>query len=109
MMATKQGIADHVAEPPGGLLSVEESMKRAVSSPPRRPVNALADMHHLADTDPAWAGGDARRLRHLASAVTPSAVHPVLGLIGMVPGPVAAAVRTGLDTVIGMVPKVSPA
>ena len=32
-----------------------------------------------------------------------------LMLIGAVPGPVAAAVRTGLDTAIGLVPKGRPA
>lgn len=109
MMASKGGLGDHVAEPPGGLLGVADAMRRAVSSPKRCPVNALADEHHLADTDPQWAGGDTRRLRYLASTVTPSAVRPVLRLIGIVPGPVAGAVRTGLDTVIGIVPKGSPA
>lgn len=109
MMASKVGISEFVEEPPGGLLGVEDSMRRAVGSPPRRPVNALADVHHLADTDPQWAGGDARRLRHLANTVTPSVVRPVLGLIGLVPGPVAGAVRTGLDTMIGLVPKGSVA
>ncbi|MGB2922717.1 MAG: NAD-dependent epimerase, partial [Mycobacterium sp.] len=97
------------AEPPGGLLGVEDAMRRAVASPHRRPVNALADVHHLADTDPQWAGGDSRRLRQIASAVTPSVVRPVLGLLGLVPGPVAGAARAGLDTVIGLVPKGSPA
>ncbi|MGZ8801435.1 MAG: NAD(P)H-binding protein [Mycobacterium sp.] len=109
MMASKGGIVDHVAEPPGGLLGVEDAMRRAVASPHRRPVNALADEHHLADTDPQWAGGDASRIRQLASTVTPPPVRPVLRLIKIVPGPVAGAVRTGLDTVIGLVPKGSPA
>ena len=77
-----------------------------MTSPRRRPVDELADPHHLADTDPDWAGGDALRLRRLACAVTPSVVHPVLGLIDEIPGPVAAAVRTGVDTVLGLVPKV---
>ena len=49
------------------------------------------------------------RLRQLASAVTPPLVHPMLGLLAFVPRPFAAAVRTGLDTVLGMVPKVIPA
>jgi uncharacterized protein YbjT (DUF2867 family) len=109
MMASADSLADLVAEPPGGLLTVEEAMRRALASPHRRPVNALADEHHLADTDPQWAGGDAARIRQLASMVTPSAVRPVLCLIGNVPGPVAGAVRTGLDTVLGLVPKVRPA
>ncbi|GJF15936.1 oxidoreductase [Mycolicibacterium cyprinidarum] len=105
MMASADGLADLVAEPPGGLLGVEEAVRRAVASPHRRPVNALADEHHLADTDPQWAGGDASRIRQLASKVTPGAVRPLLGLIAMVPRPVAGAVRSGLDTVICLVPK----
>ena len=106
MMASKDGLLELVPEPPGGRIGVEEAIRRAVTSPPRRPVDDLADVHHLADTDPDWAGGDVLRLRQLARAVTPSVVHPVLGLIDAVPGPVAAAVRTGLDTMLGWVPKV---
>lgn len=109
MMACGRGLADLVDEPPGGLLSVREALRRAVGSPGRRPVNALADVHHLAETDPHWAGGDAARIRELASIVTPPVARPALGLIGGVPGPVAGAVRTGLDIVIGLVPKVIPA
>ncbi|MCB0950330.1 MAG: NAD-dependent epimerase, partial [Mycobacterium sp.] len=109
MMASADGLADLVAEPPGGLLGVDEALRRAVGSPHRRPVNALADEHHLADTDPQWAGGDVSRIRQLASTVTPSVVRPALRLIGIVPGPVAGAVRTGLDMMIGLVPKVGSA
>lgn len=109
MMATNDGLDGVVPEPPGGRTSVEDAIRAAVTSPRRRPVDKLADPHHLADTDPDWAGGDALRLRQLACTVTPNAVQPVLGLLGLVPGPVAAAVRTGLDHVIGLVPKGSPA
>ena len=109
MMASEDGLAGLVPEPDGGLIGVEDAIRRAVMSPPRRPVNELADPHHLADTDPQWAGGDVLRLRQLANVVTPNVVQPVLGLLGLVPGPVAGVVRTGLDHVIGMVPKVSPA
>jgi uncharacterized protein YbjT (DUF2867 family) len=109
MMASEDGLAGIVPEPPDGLISVEDAIRRAVTSPPRRPVNQLADPHHLADTDPDWAGGDALRIKQLAGAVTPSVARPVLGLIGLVPGPVAGAVRTGLDTIVGLIPKVSPA
>jgi hypothetical protein len=63
----------------------------------------------LADTDPTWAGGDTFRIRKLASSITPSFARPALALLGVVPGPVAAAVRTGLDTAIGLVPKVKSA
>jgi uncharacterized protein YbjT (DUF2867 family) len=109
MMASANGLGAFVPEPPDGLVSVADAMRRAVASPPRRPVNELGDPHHLADTDPEWAGGDTLRLQKLAGVVTPPFVRPVLGLIGFVPGPVAAAVRTGLDHVIGMVPRVMPA
>jgi uncharacterized protein YbjT (DUF2867 family) len=109
MMASANGLSDLVPDPPDGLVSVEDAMRRAVTSPPRRPVNELGDPHHLADTDPEWAGGDTLRLQKLARAVTPPFVRPVLGLIGFVPRPVAAAVRTGMDHVIGMVPRVMPA
>lgn len=108
MMAVADDLAGLVAEPPGGPLGVEDAVRRAVASPQRRPVNALADEHHLADTDPEWAGGDASRIQQLASTVTPSAMRRVLRLIGIVPGPVAGAVRASLDTVIGLVPKGGP-
>jgi uncharacterized protein YbjT (DUF2867 family) len=109
MMASTNSLGDLVPEPPDGPVSVEDAMRRAITSPPRRPVDELGDPHHLADTDPDWAGGDALRLQKLAGIVTPPFIKPVLGLIGFVPGPVAAAVRDGLDHVIGLVPKVIPA
>ncbi|OBB23991.1 NAD(P)H-binding protein [Mycolicibacterium elephantis] len=105
MMASDSGLRDIVGEPPGGLVGVDEAISRALSSRRPLPVDALADPHHLADTDPVWAGGDTLRIRRLAGAVTPSIARPALGLIGAVPGPVAAAVRTGLDTLLGLVPK----
>ena len=108
MMAVADDLAGLVAEPPGGPLGVEDAVRRAVASPQRRPVNALADEHHLADTDPEWAGGDASRIQQLAGTVTPSAMRRVLRLIGILPGPVAGAVRASLDTVIGLVPKGGP-
>jgi hypothetical protein len=49
------------------------------------------------------------RIQQLARAVTPSIARPALGLLELVPGPVAAALRTGLDTLINLVPKASPA
>jgi uncharacterized protein YbjT (DUF2867 family) len=109
MMASEDGLLALVGEPPGGLISVEEAMKRSLQRVRPRPVNALADPHHLADTDPAWAGGDALRIRRLARGVTPPMVRPALGLINAVPGPVAGALRTGLDTLMHFAPKVSTA
>ena len=74
-----------------------------------RPVNALADPHHLADTDPEWAGGDALRIRRLVRKVTPPIVRPTLGLVKLVPGPIAGAVRTGLEILVALTPKMGPA
>jgi uncharacterized protein YbjT (DUF2867 family) len=107
MMASEARLRDVVPDPPGGLLCIDDAISRALSSDWRRPVDELADPHHLADTDPPWAGGDAQRIKQLARPFTPGIVRPVLGLLGAVPGPVAAAVRTGLDTMIGLTPKVS--
>jgi uncharacterized protein YbjT (DUF2867 family) len=109
MMASESRLRDVVPDPPGGLLGTDTAISRALSSDRPRPVNELADPHHLADTDPTWAGGDAVRIQQLARMVTPSIVRPALGLLELVPGPVAAALRTGLDTLINLVPKASPA
>ena len=109
MMASEARLRDVVPDPPGGLVGIDDAISRALSSRRPQPVDALADPHHLADTDPPWAGGDTLRIRQLARPITPPIVRPVLGLLGVVPGPVAAALRTGLDTLINLVPKASPA
>jgi uncharacterized protein YbjT (DUF2867 family) len=109
MMASGNGLRDIVPDPPAGLVGIDDAITRALESRRPRPVDALVDPHHLADTDPTWAGGDTLRLRQLARTITPPFVRPALGLLGLVPGPVAAAVRTGLDTAIGFVPKSRPA
>jgi uncharacterized protein YbjT (DUF2867 family) len=106
MQASGSGLRDLVPDPPGGLISVEEAITRALSSRRPVPVNALVDPHHLADSDPPWAGGDALRLRRLARMVTPSIAQPGLALMDAVPGPIAGALRTGLDMLITLTPKV---
>ena len=102
MQATKLGIRDLVPDPPGGLLTTADAVKRSLSGRRARPVNGLDDVHHLADTDPQWAGGDTLRLRRVANSLTPNFIRPALGLIGAVPGPVAGAVRTGVDHLLGL-------
>ena len=109
MMASDDGLRDLVPDPPGGHVRIDDAIARALSSHRPRPVNALTDVYHLADTDPGWAGGDALRIARLARSVIPPVGHPVLGLLGVVPGPVAGALRTGLDTLISLTPKASPA
>ena len=106
MQAAGSGLRDLVPDPPGGLIPVQEAITRALSSRRPLPVNALADPHHLADSDPAWAGGDALRLRRLAGMLTPSIARPGLALVDAVPGPIAGALRTGLDILITLTPKV---
>jgi uncharacterized protein YbjT (DUF2867 family) len=103
------GVRDVVPDPPGGLLPTDEAIALALSTRERRPVNALDDPHHLADSDPSWAGGDTLRIQQLAGPITPGIVRPALGLLGVLPGPVAAAVRTGLDTLIKITPRRKPA
>jgi uncharacterized protein YbjT (DUF2867 family) len=112
MVASVSGLRSRVPGPPGGLLGVDKAIALALadlSNHLPRPVNALADPHHLADTDPAWAGGDALRIRRLARAVTPRVARPTLRLVNIVPGPVAGALRTGLDILLTLTPKVRPA
>ncbi|MBW0018748.1 MAG: NAD(P)H-binding protein [Mycobacterium sp.] len=106
MRASDAGLRDRVPDPPGGLLSVDDAIAVALQDHRPRPVNALADPHHLADTDPVWAGGDALRIRRLARAVTPPLVRPALRLVNMVPGPLAGVVRTGLDVLLALMPKI---
>ena len=74
-----------------------------------RPVNALTDPHQLADSDPASTGGDALRIRRLARAITPPIAHPTLRIVDSVPGPLAGALRTGLDILFTLTPKGRPA
>ncbi|MDM3977132.1 NAD(P)H-binding protein [Mycobacterium marseillense] len=112
MVASVSDLRERVPDPPGGLLGIDDAIALALrgrSHQRPRPVNALADPHDLATTDAAWAGGDARRIRQLAQRVTPSIARPTLGLVNMVPGPVAGALRAGLDILIALTPKVRPA
>ncbi len=105
MMASDAQLKEFVPDPPAGLVCIDEAISRSLSSDRPRPVNDLADPHHLADTDPSWAGGDALRIRQLARLITPPFARPVLRLLGLVPGPAVAAMRTGLDTALSLVPK----
>nr|WP_221218706.1 NAD(P)H-binding protein [Mycolicibacterium sp. BK556] len=103
MTASDTVLRDHVPDPPGGLTAIEDAVAAAVSRREPRPVDKLADPHHLADSDPIWAGGDVLRLRRMAATVTPSVARPALGLLDAVPGPLAGALRTGLDLLLAKV------
>jgi len=87
-------LAGLVPDPPGGLVGIDDAISRALSSRRRLPVNALADSHHLADSDPDWAGGDVSRIRQLAAMVTPAFTRPALGFNAM-PGFAAPRCCTG--------------
>jgi uncharacterized protein YbjT (DUF2867 family) len=100
MTASDTVLRDHVPDPPGGLTTIEDAVAAAVSRCRSRPVDELADPHHLADSDPVWAGGDALRLRRVAATVTPAVARPALELFDSVPGPLAGALRTGLDLLL---------
>ena len=109
MVASGAVLRDLVPDPPGGLVAIDDAIALALCTHRRRPVNALADPHHLADSDPAWAGGDAPRIRQLVGTVTPPIARSTLGLVNILPGPFAGALRTGLDMLITLTPKVRPA
>lgn len=104
MTASGDGLRGLVPDPDGGLLGVDEAMVRSLTAHPRRPVDRLADAHHLADTDPDWAGGDTARIRQL----TPWIARPALSMLAPLPGPARAAVRTGLDALTVLAAKVDP-
>jgi uncharacterized protein YbjT (DUF2867 family) len=109
MTASESQLRTVVADPPGGLTPIDDAIAASVTSPPPRPVDRLADPHHLADSDATWAGGDRLRLHTVLSAVTPSAARPALELLAVMPKPLAAVARTGLDLVVGLIPGVNPA
>lgn len=109
MTASDPLLRHYVPDPDGGLTSIEDAVAASLSGRSPLPVDVLEDPHHLADSDPEWAGGDVLRIRQVAAAVTPRMALPVLELLRTVPGPVAGAVRTGLDILIGLKPKARPA
>ncbi|MCZ4550160.1 NAD(P)H-binding protein [Gordonia rubripertincta] len=86
MKASEHTIRDHVPDPPGGLLTVRQAVELSVASGLPRPVNELPDIHHLADTDPSWAGGDLMRVKREVRDRTVQAAGVVAGLINAVRG-----------------------
>ncbi|WHU48951.1 NAD(P)H-binding protein [Gordonia sp. L191] len=63
MRADEHRIRELVPPPAGGLTPMRDAVAASVASPAPRSVCALDDPHHLALTDPAWAGGDWPRVR----------------------------------------------
>lgn len=102
MRAADTRLSDVVADPPGGLVTSGDAIARALARRRPRPVNALADPHQLADTDPVWAGGDTLRIRRLIGTLTPPMARPTSRLVEVIPRPLAGAIRTGLETLISL-------
>lgn len=100
MTASDHRLRDLLPDPPGGLTAIDDAIALSLSMRRPHPVNALADPHHLADTDPGWAGGDVLALQRRAGALMPTGARSALGLVNFVPGPVAGVLRTGLDMLL---------
>lgn len=83
MRASEHRIREFVPPPPGGLTGMRDAVAASVASPSPRGVCELDDLHHLADTDPDWAGGDWLRARRAACGAASSAVSMVPGLGGV--------------------------
>ena len=77
MTASDTVLGDYVPDPPDGLTSIDDAVAAAVSSPAPRPVDQLADPHHLADSDPLWAGVT-RSVAPDGRAVSPAGARPAL-------------------------------
>ena len=72
MAASEHAIRDIVPALPGGLTPMRKAIAAAVRSPAPRPVCELANLHHLAETDPMWAGGDVMRARRIIGSTVAS-------------------------------------
>lgn len=111
MYASEHRIRSLVPDPPGGLLTVRDAIGRAVAGGAPRPVNDLADPHHLADSDPDWAGGDVARIRQLGAAVVSADGWDQFERLGaslvLSSGPAAGAVRVGWDLAAAAVARVN--
>ncbi|WP_267616481.1 NAD-dependent epimerase/dehydratase family protein [Gordonia bronchialis] len=86
MVAAEQHIRELVPDPPEGLTPMRAAVAASVRSPYPRPLCELADPHHLADTDPDWAGGDLMRVRRRVNAVVGFATHRVRNVVSLLTG-----------------------
>ena len=105
MMASDDGLRGLVPDPPGGLVGIDDAVSLSLSGGKPRPVDGLADPHHLADTDPDWAGGDVLRIRRFAAMVTPAVARPCARTARHRPRTGRGRRAHGLDTLIGLAPK----
>ncbi|SIR98162.1 NAD(P)H-binding protein [Williamsia sterculiae] len=101
MVAGEHRIRGIVPDPSWGLTGMDDAVEASVTSMPPRPVNRLIDPHHLADSDPVWAGGDWPHIRLVGSHALGSGLWKSIENLGgravLSRWPVAAPVRVGLD------------
>ncbi|GGF18966.1 NAD(P)H-binding protein [Williamsia phyllosphaerae] len=111
MFASEDRIRSIVPDPPGGLLTVRQAVEASLHAGPALPVNKLADIHHLADSDPEWAGGDWLRIRRVGSSVITARGWNEFERLGaglvLSVGPAAGAVRTGVDFAVSRANKIA--
>lgn len=74
MAASEHAIREIVPALPGGLTPMRKAIAAAVRSPAPRPVCELSNLHHLAETDPMWAGGDVMRVRRMIGSTVSTTV-----------------------------------
>ncbi|MCH5644998.1 NAD(P)H-binding protein [Gordonia sp. ABSL49_1] len=86
MAAGERHIRDLVPDPPNGLTSMKDAVAASVHTPYPRPICDLTDPHHLADSDPDWAGGDLMRARRRVGSIVDSATHRVRNVVSLLTG-----------------------
>lgn len=86
MNSSGRSISEVVDAPAGGLTPMRVAVRTAGRTPAPRPVCRLADVHHLAETDPHWAGGDLMRVRRKVGSIVGSAARRVRRVASLLPG-----------------------
>ncbi|MBD0859998.1 NAD(P)H-binding protein [Gordonia sp. zg691] len=82
MTASEHSIRDLVPPPEGGLTPMRDAVRASVRSPYPRPVCDLYDLHHLADTDPTWAGGDWLRVKRTVGETIGTSLGVATKIVG---------------------------
>ncbi|WP_124710047.1 NAD(P)H-binding protein [Gordonia insulae] len=86
MSASEHKIRELVPDPEGGLTPMRVAVMSSVHTNAPRPVCELADPHHLADTDPQWAGGDMMRAWRRVGSVVGATAGGVRGVVSLLTG-----------------------
>ncbi|MEE3853086.1 NAD(P)H-binding protein [Gordonia sp. LSe1-13] len=86
MAASEHTIRELIPALPGGLTPMDKAIAASVSTPAPRPVCDLANLHHLADSDPAWAGGDLMRVRRIVGSTLSSTGQLARSMVSLLTG-----------------------